>query len=37
MEELTNKSILKDEVDVRHHAYMLTEKKKVIKKPSTQM
>jgi hypothetical protein len=37
MEELTNESILEDEVDVRHCAYMMTEKKKVIKKPSTQM
>jgi hypothetical protein len=36
MEELTNESILEDEVDVRHHAYMMTEKKKVIKKPITQ-
>jgi hypothetical protein len=37
MEELTNESILEDEVDVCHRAYMMTEKKKVIKKPSTQM
>ena len=36
MEELTNESILEDEVDVRHRAYMMTEKKKVIKKPITQ-
>jgi hypothetical protein len=37
MKELTNESILEDEVDVRHRAYMMTEKKKVIKKLSTQM
>jgi hypothetical protein len=36
MEELTNKSIPEDQVDVRHRAYMMTEKNKVIKKPSTQ-
>jgi hypothetical protein len=36
MEELTNKSILEDEVDVRHRAYMMTEKKEVIKKLITQ-
>jgi hypothetical protein len=35
MEEFTDKSILEDEVDVRHCAYMMTEKKKVIKKPSS--
>jgi hypothetical protein len=35
MEEFTSESILEDQVDVRHHAYMMTEKKKVIKKPST--
>jgi hypothetical protein len=37
MEELNNESILEGEVDVRHRAYMMSEKKKVIKKPSTQM
>jgi hypothetical protein len=36
MEELTNESILENEVDVRHRAYMMTEKKMVIKKPITQ-
>jgi hypothetical protein len=36
MEELTNESILDDEVDVRHRAFMMTEKKKVILKPITQ-
>jgi hypothetical protein len=36
MEELTNESILEDEVDVRHRAYKMTEKKMVIKKPITQ-
>jgi hypothetical protein len=36
MEELTDESILEDEVDIRHRAYMMTEKKKVIKKPITQ-
>jgi hypothetical protein len=36
MEELTNESILEDEVDVRHRAYLMTEKKKVILKPITQ-
>jgi hypothetical protein len=36
MEELNNESILEDEVDVRHRAYMMTENKKVIKKPITQ-
>jgi hypothetical protein len=36
MEKLTNESILEAEVDVRHRAYMMTEKKKVIKKPITQ-
>jgi hypothetical protein len=36
MEEFTNESILEDQVDVRHRAYMMTEKKKVIKKPITQ-
>jgi hypothetical protein len=36
MQELTNESILEDEVDVRHRAYMMTEKKKVIKKLITQ-
>jgi hypothetical protein len=35
MEEFTNESILNDEVDIRHRAYMMTEKKMVIKKPST--
>jgi hypothetical protein len=36
MEEFTNESILEDQVDVRHRVYMITEKKMVIKKPSTQ-
>jgi hypothetical protein len=36
MEVLTNESVLEDEVDVRHRAYMMTEKKMVIKKPITQ-
>jgi hypothetical protein len=36
MEELTNESILEDEVDVRHRAYLMTEKKQVILKPITQ-
>jgi hypothetical protein len=36
MEELTNESILEDEVDVRHRAFMMTEKKMVILKPITQ-
>jgi hypothetical protein len=35
MEEFTAKSILEDEVDVRHRAYMMTKKNKVIKKPSS--
>jgi hypothetical protein len=35
MEEFTNESILEDQVDVRHRAYMMTEKKMVIKKQST--
>jgi hypothetical protein len=32
VEDFTDESILEDEVDVRHRAYMMTEKK-VIKKP----
>jgi hypothetical protein len=36
MKELTNESILEDQVDIRHRAYMMTEKNMVIKKPSTQ-
>jgi hypothetical protein len=35
MEEFSNKSILEDQVDVRHRAYMITEKK-VVQKPITQ-
>jgi hypothetical protein len=35
MEEFIDECILEDEVDVRHRAYMMTEKKKVIKKPSS--
>jgi hypothetical protein len=35
MEEFTNESILENQVDVRRRAYMMTEKKKVIKKPIT--
>jgi hypothetical protein len=37
MEDLSNESILEGEVDVRHRSYMMSEKKKVITKPSTQM
>jgi hypothetical protein len=36
MDELNNDSILEDEVDVCHRAYMMTEKKKVILKPISQ-
>jgi hypothetical protein len=32
MEEFTNESILEDGVDVHYRTYMMTEKKKVIKK-----
>jgi hypothetical protein len=35
MEEFTNESILEVQVDVHHRAYMMTEKKMVIKKLST--
>jgi hypothetical protein len=35
MDEFTDESILEDEVDVVHRAYMMTEKKMVIKKPSS--
>jgi hypothetical protein len=35
MEEFTDESILEDEVDVRHRANMMTEKKNVIKKPNS--
>jgi hypothetical protein len=31
MEEFTNESILEDQIDVHHRAYMMTEKKVVIK------
>jgi hypothetical protein len=37
MEDFSNESILEGEVDVRHRAYMMSEKKKVIIKASTQM
>jgi hypothetical protein len=36
MEKFSNESILEDQVDVHHRAYMMTEKKKVIKKLITQ-
>jgi hypothetical protein len=35
MDEFTDESILENEIDVRHRAYMMTKKKKVIKKPSS--
>jgi hypothetical protein len=37
MEDFSNESLLEGEIDVRHRAYMMSEKKKVIKKPSTQI
>jgi hypothetical protein len=35
MDEFTHEGILEDDIDVRHRAYMMTEKKKVIKKPNS--
>jgi hypothetical protein len=35
MDDFTDEGILEDDIDVRHRAYIMTEKKKVIKKPSS--
>jgi hypothetical protein len=35
MDELTDESILEKQIEVHHRAYMMTGKKKVIKKPSS--